>query len=73
MCKFVAGLFFSGYGAFHAVRAGSLWSRYRFSDKLFNIAAVSVVFGIAGLNFNAALSISQGKESPLIEFRPSYS
>ena len=54
MCKLVAGVFMGGYGTFHAWRARDLWYRYTIGNKIFNVAAVSFVYLLAALNFNAA-------------------
>ena len=51
MCKVVSGLGFCGFGAFNIWRAKGVWQYLAMKDKVFNVAAISVIFGIAGLNF----------------------
>ena len=71
-CKIGAGVLFTGFGAFHVARASSMWKYFKGTDKLFNVAAVSFVFLLAGLNYYKALEIYQGKQMELVELRPSY-
>ena len=72
-CKVAAGFGFSAYGMYHGARFYDLWRHYRVREKVFNLFAVSVIFTLALLNFNAAYEIKMGKELTPIELRPSYS
>lgn len=73
MCKAVSGAGFSAFGFFNVWRARSVWPYMGMRDKVFNIAAISVIFGIAALNFSMAYKIHMGQQMELIELRPSYS
>ena len=51
MCKLGSGLLFTAFGTFNATRAYSLWVYMRPSDKLFNVAACSMIYLLAGASF----------------------
>lgn len=53
-CKIGSGIFFFGFGLFHAFRISSIWKFYPRKEKLFNLAALGFLFTVSGANFNAA-------------------
>lgn len=71
-CKVVSGLAFGGFGVWNIWRAKSVWSYMGIKDKVFNLAAISVIFGIAALNLAYAYRIYCGQKMELVELRPSY-
>ena len=73
LCKVVSGLLFTGFGFFNIWRARTVWPYLRSIDRAFNVGAISVIFGIAALNFAMAKRIHMGQQMQLVELRPSYS
>ena len=71
-CKVVSGFAFGGFGAFNVWRTKSMWSYMGAKDKMFNLGAVSFIFGISALNFAYAYRIYCGQKMELVELRPSY-
>eukprot|EP00347_Sterkiella_histriomuscorum_P015225 403357832 len=71
-CKLVSGSLFLGAGALHGYRVSTIWSFYPLREKFFNIFAVGILLGIAGLNYKAAADTYMGKSLQVpIEYRPS--
>mmetsp|Transcript_6888 Transcript_6888/g.8218 ORF Transcript_6888/g.8218 Transcript_6888/m.8218 type:complete len:95 (-) Transcript_6888:266-550(-) len=60
LCKVVSGTAFGAFGAFNIWRAKSMWGYMGIRDKMFNVAAVSVIFMISALNFSYAYRIHLG-------------
>jgi hypothetical protein len=50
-----------------------LWRAYPTREKIFNVAAITGLVGISGLNLNAGFEIYKGRNmiEQNIEFRPS--
>ena len=67
LCKAVSGTLFGGFGLFHAYRMKNLWSFYPAKEKVFNLAALGVIFLLSSLSFNAAIQIHQGQTMQHIE------
>ena len=72
LCKVVSGSGFAAFGAWNIWRARSVWSYMGIKDKVFNLGAISVIFGISALNFAYAYKVYCGQKMELVELRPSY-
>ena len=60
MCKIVSGTGFAAFAIFNIWRTKSLFPYMNIKDKLFNVSAISLVFGISGLNYLYAYRIHMG-------------
>jgi hypothetical protein len=71
-CKVVSSLLFAGAGFFHGIRVNQLWRFYPLREKLFNVFALTFLFGVSLANANAAYWTYQGQSLRLLEpARPS--
>ena len=50
-----------------------MWGYMNVRDRVFNVGAIGLIFGIAGLNYLYGYRIYMGQQMELIELRPSYS
>ena len=66
----MSGALFGGFGAFHAYRMTTLWSFYPAKEKVFNLAALGVIFLLSSLSFTAAWQIHQGQTMQHITMQP---
>ncbi|CDW91506.1 UNKNOWN [Stylonychia lemnae] len=73
MCKFVTGGLFTLIGSINGVRVASLWKFFPLKEKIFNVLAISFIYGLSYLSFNAGYQIYMGKSMQMIEYRPSLS
>ena len=53
LCKVVSGSLFLLAGTLHGFRVKSIWSFYPAKEKVFNLFAVGILYGIAYLNYKA--------------------
>ena len=51
LCKLVSGCGFLGFGIFNVWRAQGVWKYLYVKDKIFNVTAITFIFGVSALNF----------------------
>jgi len=56
----VSGVLFGGFALAHTFRVKNLWPFYPMREKIFNIVALGLIYGLSAASFNAANQIHKG-------------
>ena len=67
LCKSVQGVFFTLAGLYHSHRARRFWPVQPTHERIFNLFAITVLFGIAGANIYAGYRMYTGQEGAVKE------